>query len=68
VDKMQTLVEHLNPSKILERGFALIFSSEGDTISSTHQVAKDESLNIRLRDGTISVAAKTSHPGAKQEP
>jgi len=68
VEKMEALVEHLNPSKILARGFALIFSGAGHTISSTRQVAKDEELKIRLSDGTISVIAKTSNPGDKQQP
>ena len=63
VEKMEALIQHLNPTKILERGFALVFSTNGDVISSTHHVSKNEDLKIRLRDGTINVTAKTKDHG-----
>ena len=63
VEKMEALIQHLNPTKILERGFALVFTNNGKVVSSTHHVSKNEDLKIRLRDGTINATAKTTDHG-----
>jgi len=58
VEKLESIIQHLNPSKILERGFALVFSSDGDVINTTQQLSENQEFKIRLRDGTITAVCK----------
>ena len=41
------------PEKTLSRGFAMISSKDGQTISSANQVVADEPIEIHFRDGII---------------
>lgn len=51
-------LEHLNPQRVLERGFAVLQSASGVLIKSRLQVASGQALNARVADGEIAVTVK----------
>jgi exodeoxyribonuclease VII large subunit len=51
-------LEHLNPQRVLERGFAVLQSASGALITSRLQVASGQTLSARVADGEIAVAVK----------
>ncbi len=51
VDKHAVTIEHLNPANVLKRGFSLLFSKNGDPITSTKTLKKDQQITISMRDG-----------------
>jgi len=63
-EKHAATIEHLNPARVLERGFSLIFSKQGDALTSVDQIKANKEIKIKMRDGSVS--AKTS-AASKQE-
>lgn len=51
LERMNVKLEALNPSGVLERGYACV-SSGGRILSSVSEVAAGEVVNIRFRDGS----------------
>ncbi len=51
-------LEHLNPQRVLERGFAVLQSEEGAVIKSTKQVSLGLGLKARLADGEIHLSVQ----------
>ncbi len=51
-------LEHLNPQRVLERGFAVLQSEEGAVIKSTKQVNPGLGLKARLADGEIHLSVQ----------
>jgi exodeoxyribonuclease VII large subunit len=47
------LLEALNPSKILEKGYAIVYKN-GAAQSSVNKLSTNDKINIRLNDGNIS--------------
>jgi exodeoxyribonuclease VII large subunit len=43
----------LSPLKIMERGYSLVYSEEGQLIKSIKQVKENEPLQIQLTDGSL---------------
>ncbi len=51
-------LEHLNPQRVLERGYAVLQSSEGELITSTTQATPGLALTARLADGDIALSVR----------
>ncbi len=49
-------LEHLNPQRVLERGFAVLQSEQGVVIKSREQVKSGQSLTARVADGGIGLS------------
>ena len=64
-EKHAATIEHLNPARVLERGFSLIFSKDGDALTSVDQMKSNKEITIRMRDG--SVKAKTAAASKKEK-
>jgi exodeoxyribonuclease VII large subunit len=45
----------LNPLSILERGFAIVTQTNGQVVRSAGQVSPDETLDVRVSDGSFGV-------------
>lgn len=43
----------LNPMKIMERGYGVVFSEDQTVIKSTEQVDRGDNIQIRLSDGQL---------------
>ncbi len=54
IESIALLVKALDPMRIIERGFSVIYSSEGLVIRSIDNVKKGESIKISVADGEIS--------------
>jgi len=54
----------LNPTGILERGYALVEKKDGELVRSINQVVTGESLNVRVQDGDFSVKVETNMKGS----
>jgi len=54
----------LNPTGILERGYALVEKKDGELVRSVNQVVTGESLNVRVQDGDFSVKVETNMKGS----
>ncbi|PWH20313.1 MAG: exodeoxyribonuclease VII large subunit [Anaerolineae bacterium] len=46
-------LESLNPSSILQRGYAILTKADGEILRSVHQVRIGESIQARLTDGLL---------------
>ncbi|MBS7808359.1 exodeoxyribonuclease VII large subunit [Variovorax sp. PCZ-1] len=44
-------LEHLNPQRVLERGYALVTNEQGQQISRMDQLSLEQSIGLRLKDG-----------------
>jgi exodeoxyribonuclease VII large subunit len=51
-------LEHLNPQRVLERGFAVLLGSQGEIIKSRLQAKSGQSITARLADGEIGLSIK----------
>ncbi|MHB8808001.1 MAG: exodeoxyribonuclease VII large subunit [Anaerolineaceae bacterium] len=43
----------LDPQAVLQRGYALVFNSQGNLVDSIAKTNKNEKINVRLKDGTL---------------
>lgn len=53
------------PEKTLVRGFAIVRSESGSTVTTSSQASSVASLNIEFRDGTVAVRPETNPSGKK---
>jgi exodeoxyribonuclease VII large subunit len=51
-------LEHLNPQRVLERGFAVLQDSQGAVINSHLQAHSGQSITARVADGEIALTAR----------
>lgn len=56
LNKYVEALEALNPQNIINRGFAVVTGEDGKLISSVTQLAEEQTIHTRLKDGCI-----TSH-------
>ena len=54
VIKLSSKLESLNPVSALSRGYILA-NKDGKTVSSIHDVQKDDILCLKMKDGEIDV-------------
>ena len=57
---MQSLSYH----RVLERGFAVVRGTKGETIRSVEQLQPAMSLNVEVRDGKFQVEKPAAHKAA----
>lgn len=50
--KVATL-EALNPLKIMDRGYSLVYDDEGKLVKSVDKIEKDDRLKVRMADGSL---------------
>jgi len=55
-ERLQTALESLSPLAILERGYALVFDSEGNLLKNAHRVKVGSEISARLAHGQIHAA------------
>jgi exodeoxyribonuclease VII large subunit len=55
-ERFQTALESLSPLAILERGYALVFDSEGKLLKDAHRVKVGDEISARLAHGEIHAA------------
>jgi exodeoxyribonuclease VII large subunit len=53
LERLQLQLQALSPVAILERGYALVFDSEGTLVTSTDQIEVGEQVSARLAQGTL---------------
>ena len=64
LDSLDRHLHHLSPLAILERGYAIVHSENGQIIRSSTQAPVGESLGIRLHRGRLGVRVeRTDHEG-----
>ncbi len=51
-------LEHLNPQRVLERGFAVLKGDQGEVIKSSQQAKSGLSVTARLADGEIELTVQ----------
>jgi exodeoxyribonuclease VII large subunit len=52
-ERLQTALESLSPIAILERGYALVFDSEGKLLKDTSRVDVGDAISARLARGEL---------------
>jgi exodeoxyribonuclease VII large subunit len=55
-ERLQTALESLSPLAILDRGYALVFDSEGNLLKDSAQVKPGDEISARLAHGQIQAA------------
>ena len=56
--RAEQALEHLNPQRVLERGFAVLQDEQGNIIKSTAQTTPGQSVKARLADGEIALSVR----------
>jgi len=59
-------LQALNPTAILERGYSLVYTPEGQLVRSTASLKQGDDLSIRLNDGTAKTTVQSVHPDEKR--
>ena len=57
----QQLLRALSPQRWLNRGFAMLHTTNGQAIQSIDDISLNEKLQIRLKDGVVQAITKTIH-------
>ena len=52
-ERLQTALESLSPLAILDRGYALVFDSEGKLLKDAHRLSVGDEISARLAHGEI---------------
>ena len=65
--RMQTQLRALDPSAVMERGYAILTDSGGRTLGGLSNLNAGDAVNIRMRDGTADAKIETIATGAKIE-
>lgn len=71
--KLQTLIEKLtllNPLEVMQRGFAIPYTEEGDIITSGKQVDKGDHMSVKVTDSLINckvLHVKETHDDRKRK-
>lgn len=60
---VQAKLVALNPTRVLERGYAVVSNADGRVVSSTSQVRKQEALTVRVSDGRFGVQVTEKDKG-----
>jgi exodeoxyribonuclease VII large subunit len=55
-ERLQTALESLSPLAILDRGYALVFDSEGKLLKDAHRLSVGDEISARLAHGEIHAA------------
>ena len=55
LDGLQARLLALSPTRVLERGYAVVSKSDGDVVSSTVQISEQDALTVRVSDGQFGV-------------
>ncbi len=48
-----TTLEALSPLKIMDRGYSLVYSDEGNLIKTVNQIKRNEQIKVKVSDGAI---------------
>ena len=55
----QQLLRALSPQRWLNRGFAMLYTTNGQSVQSIDDIGINEQVHIRLKDGVVQAIAKT---------
>lgn len=55
LDRLQASLSALDPSRQLERGYAMVFDGDGKTLITSSKQPSDKELQVRFADGTLEV-------------
>lgn len=55
IDNINSKINYLNPIHYLDKGYGLLLDREGNTITSVDDVRIDESLDLIIKDGMLTV-------------
>ena len=62
LQQRRVLLAALSPQRLLERGFALVLSPNGQILRSVQQVKQGDRLHLELADGRIDAEVHHVHP------
>ena len=60
-ERLQTALESLSPLAILDRGYALVFDSEGKLLKDSRAVKVGDPISARLAHGQIQASVTRKH-------
>jgi exodeoxyribonuclease VII large subunit len=60
IERSELRLQALNPLRVLERGYALVYGADGKLLRSAGQVAKGQEIVARLARGRIYAAVTES--------
>jgi exodeoxyribonuclease VII large subunit len=61
-ERLHTALASLSPLAILERGYALVFDSEGKLLKDARNVRIGDEISARLAHGEVQAAVTKKHP------
>jgi exodeoxyribonuclease VII large subunit len=55
LDSVQSKLAALSPTRVLERGYAVVSKMDGSVVRKTGQITEQEALSVRVSDGHVGV-------------
>lgn len=52
-DILKTAMEALNPLKVMDKGFGVVYDQNGNVLTSIRHVEKGDQIKVRLKDGIL---------------
>jgi exodeoxyribonuclease VII large subunit len=59
---LATQIEHFNPQRVLERGYAIVFDSDGNILKDARQAAPGLRITAQLAKGRLRARVEESGP------
>lgn len=59
--RMQEKLTQLDPLRILQRGYAAVYDAQGKILPTAAQVHAQDTIHIRMQDGTITAKVEETH-------
>lgn len=58
INHYKQAIELINPSNLLEQGYSMLFSKDGQVLTSVNSLSNDDEVIIKLKDGEILTQVK----------
>jgi len=63
ISRLRTQLEERSPLRVLERGYAVAYDSQGNVVRSAEQVQVGDSVSIQLARGRLSTEVRKKKAG-----
>lgn len=61
-DKLRSSLIAMNPERVLERGYAIVFDDAHNVVSDVHNIEKGSTLQVLLNNGSVDTIVTRIHP------
>lgn len=67
VDRLHSNLDHLNPQRVLERGYSVTRSSDGAVVVNSAQLRQDDLLSVTFATGSALTLVRSTRPASDHD-